>query len=169
MKVLLRITALIAAAIIIIFVLTKDAGEKNGNDSKNADSDKISMIKADEDFAKAAAAEGTGKAFIDYADEDAVLLRQNEFPIEGIQALKEHYKGRDTVKTALIWKPVKAEVSPDGQLGYTFGNWEYTFTDKSGKRSTSYGNYVTIWKKQSDGSWKYVLDGGSDTPPPPDK
>jgi hypothetical protein len=29
-----------------------------------------------------------------------------------------------------------------------------------------YGNYMSVWKKQDDGSWKFVLDGGNTTPPP---
>ena len=167
MKVLLRVVGFAAAVLIIIFVFVKDSGEKSQSGVKSSPDLKASLIRVDEDFARDAAAKGTGRAFIDYADENVVLLRQNQFPIKGKRELEDHYKGRDTVITPLNWRPEKAEVSPDGQLGYTFGNWQYSFTDKSGKKSTSYGNYVTIWKKQSDGSWKYVLDGGSDTPPPP--
>jgi hypothetical protein len=33
-----------------------------------------------------------------------------------------------------------------------------------GKDTVEYGNYVTIWKRFPDGRWKYVLDGGNDTP-----
>lgn len=165
MKVLLRVVVFVVAVLIIIFVFTKDAGEKNGR-TQSPEQIKSSLIKADMDFAEAAAAKGTGRAFIDYADDGVILLRQNAYPVKGKKALVELYKGRDTVRTPLTWKPEKAEVSPDGQLGYTFGNWKYTVIDKSGKESASYGNYVTIWKKQVDGTWKYVLDGGSDTPPP---
>jgi ketosteroid isomerase-like protein len=63
----------------------------------------------------------------------------------------------------LTWVPVKAEISLSGDLGYTFGNWEL-FVKSSD--TTLYGNYVSIWKKQADGSWKYVLDAGCNTPNP---
>jgi hypothetical protein len=38
--------------------------------------------------------------------------------------------------------------------------------DSLSKEEKNYGVYVTVWKKQSDNSWKFVLDGGNDTPPP---
>jgi ketosteroid isomerase-like protein len=36
----------------------------------------------------------------------------------------------------------------------------------AGTDTTLFGNYITVWKKQSDGSWKYVSDAGSNTPDP---
>ncbi|MEI7727400.1 MAG: hypothetical protein WCK09_19985, partial [Bacteroidota bacterium] len=63
----------------------------------------------------------------------------------------------------LKWVPVKAEISQSNDLGYTFGNWELYLKSKD---TTMYGNYVSIWEKQEDGSWKYVLDAGSNTPKP---
>jgi ketosteroid isomerase-like protein len=35
---------------------------------------------------------------------------------------------------------------------------------KTGSDTTMYGDYVTVWQKQADGSWKYVADTGNDTP-----
>jgi len=60
---------------------------------------------------------------------------------------------------------VKAEIARSGDLGYTYGNYEFITMDSLQKESKTYGNYVTIWKRQADGSWKYVLDGGVSTPP----
>jgi len=37
---------------------------------------------------------------------------------------------------------------------------------KTGADTVIYGVYVSIWKKQKDGSWKYILDGGNTTPKP---
>lgn len=61
----------------------------------------------------------------------------------------------------LQWYPVKAEVAESGHTGYTTGNWKITTPD-----STVHGCYVSIWKRQKDGTWKYVLDGGSACPDP---
>ena len=127
---------------------------------------KQALINTDKEFNIAAAVNGRGKAFIDFADNDVILLRQEQFPIFGKYNLAKHYLNRENVKTPLTWEPLKAEVSLDGSLGFTFGKWEYTAVDKNGKKSTSYGNYVTIWKKQNNGTWKYVLDGGGTTPGP---
>ena len=53
-----------------------------------------------------------------------------------------------------------------GDLGYTFGSNEISLNDAKGARVTTEGEYVTIWRKQADGSWKAVVDiGNSDAPP----
>ena len=161
------VLAVIILAAILITINVGDSSKKN--DNKLIEQNKQSLIKADNDFYIASIEKGTGKAFIDFADDSVILLRQQQFPIIGKSELAKYYINRESEKTPLKWEPLKAEASLDGSLGYTFGKWEYTNIDKGGKESTSYGNYVTIWKKQKDGSWKYVLDGGSTTPVPAQK
>jgi len=153
---------IIIAVILVIVNVQRSKKDKNGLIEKY----KQSLIKTDNDFYIYSAKNGTGRAFIDFADDSVILLRQQQFPIVGKNKLVKHYLNNETEITPLKWAPIKAEVSRDGSLGFTFGKWEYTNIDKNGKKSSSYGNYVTIWKKQKDGTWKYILDGGGTTPPP---
>ncbi len=165
-KFLIVIIVIIIAAILI----TINIGDSSKNkELKLIEEYKQSLITVDKDFYLASTQKGTGQAFIDFADDSVILLRQQQFPIIGKTELAKHYLNHENEKTPLKWDPVKAEVTPDGHLGYTFGKWEYHDVDKTGKEISSYGNYVTIWKKQNDGGWKYVLDGGSTTPPPDKK
>ncbi len=46
-------------------------------------------------------------------------------------------------------------------LGYTYGYYTMTFKEDG---STQHGNYVSIWKKQAGGDWKFVLDTGNEGP-----
>jgi ketosteroid isomerase-like protein len=69
----------------------------------------------------------------------------------------------DTTRT-LTWVPTSAEVSESGDLGYTIGRWERTWRTKDGTRVFR-GSYVTVWRKQRDGSWKVALDVGNPDPP----
>jgi hypothetical protein len=39
------------------------------------------------------------------------------------------------------------------------GNWKYVTPD-----TTMYGLYYTIWKRQTDGKWKWSVDGGNNMP-----
>ena len=55
-------------------------------------------------------------------------------------------------------EPGSAEVSSAGDLGYTTGSYEVTVNDAEGNPVTSRGKVVVVWKKQSDGTWKAVLD-----------
>ena len=158
---------IVIAVIIAAVIITRNATESGKNSQAVLiEHNNQALIQADKDFYKASVERGTGQAFIDFADDSVILLRQQQFPIIGKSGLIKHYLNHQSDKTPLKWEPLKAEASLDGSLGFTFGRWEYNAVDKNGKKSSSYGNYVTIWKKQNDGSWKYVLDGGSTTPAP---
>jgi len=70
-------------------------------------------------------------------------------------------------KFHLTWAPSKVEVSDDGTLGYTWGKYESTATNAAGKPEVTTGIYLTIWKRQSDGRWKFVYDGSPELPNDP--
>lgn len=99
-------------------------------------------------------------AFIQYAAHDVIKLNINQHPIIGKDNLATALGTIDPSTFSLTWEPVKAEV--DGNMGYTFGNYAL----KIGADSMLYGNYVSIWKKQPDKTWKYILDAGNPTPGP---
>lgn len=167
MKNFIRFLVIVIVIIISIFILNRSIGDTGVKNKKEIlERNKADLINTDIEFYNVSQKSGTGRAFIDFADDSTVLLRQDSFPIIGKSNVINLYDGRENKVTPLKWKPVKAEVSSDGTLGYTYGNWKYTAKDKSGKEETLYGNYVTIWKKQRDGKWKYILDGGNTTPPP---
>jgi ketosteroid isomerase-like protein len=122
------------------------------------------LLAADRSFSKMSVEKGMNKAFIYYAADSVVKMRDGNFPIIGKTEMSRSFSTRPDTGMILKWTPVKAEVSQSNDLGYTFGEWELYL--KAGD-TTLYGNYVSIWKKQADGSWKYVLDGGCNTPKPP--
>jgi ketosteroid isomerase-like protein len=83
--------------------------------------------------------------------------------------------GRDAVMKAwgdffepngptLTWSPTKGEVVGAGDVGYTTGRSVLRLTGAEGKITERRGQYVTIWRKQADGSWKVVFDTGSTLP-----
>ncbi|MCX6269727.1 MAG: nuclear transport factor 2 family protein [Bacteroidetes bacterium] len=118
------------------------------------------LIRADTEFYTMCKAKGFHDAFLYYADDSVIKIDNHSFPVIGKTALEAWLADEDP-KLPLQWKPVKAEISQSGDLGYTFGYWKLPVAD-----TVYYGNYVTVWKKQKDGSWKYVLDGGSSCPKP---
>jgi len=67
----------------------------------------------------------------------------------------------------LTWTPAKVDVSADGTLGYTWGKYESSSVDAAGKKAVTSGIYLTIWKRQADGSWKFVYDGSPELPADP--
>lgn len=94
-----------------------------------------------------------------YAD-DAVLYVPGAPPVKGKAAIRMALG--DMVKDpsmTLSYTTETAEAAKSGDIGYTAGSYTMTMTDpKSKKVMTSKGSYVTVFKKQADGSWKAVQD-----------
>ena len=77
--------------------------------------------------------------------------------LTGTSALREYWGGlMKSPGFSAEWKASKAEVGAGGDLGYTSG----AYTLVSGG-ATEKGKYITVWKKQADGSWKVVEDAGN--------
>ena len=123
---------------------------------------KQEIMETDRSFSKMASEKGVAQAFLFYADEKVIKPNEGQQPIIGKYALLEWYKNNPPGDFKLTWEPLRAEAS--GNLGYTFGGYKLITKTVSGSDSTQYGNYVSIWKKKNDGSWRYVLDTGNSTP-----
>ena len=119
------------------------------------------MLKADRDFNRAMAARDMTR-FLSFVAPDALF--------ESAAG-----RGRDAVATAwapffapdgptMSWAPVKAEALVAGDVGYTVGTWERHSTDAAGKPAVRRGQYLTVWRKQKDGSWLATFDTGSTAP-----
>jgi ketosteroid isomerase-like protein len=113
------------------------------------------MMQADADFAAMAAEKGYRKAFLQYMEDEAVLLRDNYLPIIGADAVR-YVTGMNDSTFTVDWSPQGGDVSISGDMGYTFGIYELrTALERQS------GTYVTVWRRQEDGSWKYLLDAGT--------
>ena len=132
---------------------------KNNNKKVPEDEvdDKIKMMDADRAFSRLSEAKGMKSAFLDYIDSNGVLLRPNHLPLVGADAIDYLIQQNDSSYT-LKWEPKNGVVAASGDLGYTY--WLYVLRPTT-KDTLIYGNYVSIWKKQKDGSWKFVLDTGN--------
>ena len=118
--------------------------------------DAEAIMNADRAFSEMSKQKGMKAAFLEYADSSAVLLRANHFPMKGKDAFEFLQNINDSTFT-LTWSPENAGMAISGDMGYTYGI--YTYQDKD---TLSQGTYVSIWQKQADGSWKYVLDTGNE-------
>lgn len=123
--------------------------------------EKKALMNADIEFSKLSEQQGMNEAFFTYLAKDGVLLRPNNLPIEGIEVIKEHLSKSPDDNFTLTWKPSFADVSKSGDLGYTYGIYEFKTTDQNSIPLIAKGTYITIWKKQIDGTWKVVLDTGN--------
>lgn len=128
----------------------KTAGTKQEN--------KTALMKVDKAFSAMSEARGMKNAFIEYIDSNGVLLRPDHVPIVGANAI-DYLIAEDDSGYTLTWEPHYAEAAASGDLGYTYGVYQLHLKAKD---TSIYGSYLSVWKKQKDGKWKFVLDTGNE-------
>jgi ketosteroid isomerase-like protein len=113
-----------------------------------------SLVDTEKAFAQAALDKGLRTAFLEYLAGGALIFRPQPTP-----GRLFYEKLSPDLPTVLIWRPLFAEISDAADMGYTSGPYE-VYKDRKSKKGSDYGHYVTIWKKQSGGDWKAILDIG---------
>lgn len=109
-------------------------------------------------FATMAQEKGLSFAFLHFAAEDAVLNR-NDSLLMGKTAIANWFEQQPmTPGATLTWSPDYIDVSSSGDLGYTYGRYLFGMTGPDGQKVQRRGVFHTVWKRQTDGSWKYVWD-----------
>ena len=115
------------------------------------------LLDADIAFSDYSVKHGIQKAFIEFADDSVVLLKPKRMPIVGKLNLIKSYEDKSDSGVVLTWKPAKAIIAKSGELGYTYGFWTFVTP-----KDTSRGTYLTVWKKNPNGKWKYIADTGNE-------
>ena len=118
----------------------------------------FSMRETERNFARASVAIGRNAAFAEYFAEKSVL-----FTDKWISNGKRYSKERKADPVVLKWEPEFMDISDSRDFGISTGPWEaQEYRPNTARVATGY--FLTVWKKQSDGTWKVILDGGSETP-----
>lgn len=125
-------------------------------DTRKADEAAIRAASAE--WSKAAQARDLDKSVSYYAEDAADFIDKGAL-----------VKGKNSIR--LAWKDILAptaptlsfttsyvEVARSGDLAYEYGTYDLVTEVKKGKPKDEKGKYVTVWKKQPDGSWKVVAD-----------
>jgi ketosteroid isomerase-like protein len=85
--------------------------------------------------------------------------------LTGPNAVKEYFETRGE-PASLTWQPVFASIAGSRDLGFTIGESVTTARGPSGAAVQRFGKYLTVWRKQRDGTWKFLVDGGNASPGP---
>ena len=118
----------------------------------------FSLREAERIFAKESVMIGRNEAFVkNFAEESAI------FTDKWITNGKQFSKERKASPLVLKWEPEFLDISASGDFGISTGPWEVQeYRPNTAALATGY--FLTVWKKQSEGEWKVILDGGSETP-----
>lgn len=143
--------------IVILFLFTSCQTDRQ--DLRNE------IMQVDRAFNHMAQTESVAAAFERYSADSVILFRNAITPIVGKGDLIVSFMNFPP-EASLVWEPYLADVAASGDLGYTLGSYVLTAVDSGGAEKSAEGNYVTIWKRQPDGEWKFVFDAGNEGPRP---
>ena len=149
-KIKMRLTAV--ALLLMAGSAFSIAQKSNPNDDEQA------IRKLDKDWSAAAQSKDVDKTVSFYAD-DASALPFNAPIATGKEQIRQVWAHLTSLPGfALTFGPTKIEVAKSGDLAYDVGTFELKTNDAQGNVTTEVGKYVVVWKKQSDKTWKAVID-----------
>lgn len=122
-----------------------------------------SMIETEQAFSKMAEVKTTREAFMSFIADDGLLFRPGA--VNGKKWMNENPvpAAPNGKKPLLAWQPSFGGMSAAGDLGFSTGPWEFK-SDIKDEKPAGYGHFVTLWKKQADNTWKFVIDLGVSHP-----
>lgn len=146
----------IAVCILLLASCSSKTRQEDKEDTVSAT--KVDMMEADRNFSLLSEKKGLRTAYSEYIDSNGVLLRPGYTPMAGADALDYIIQSNDS-DFIMTWDPKDASLSSSGDLGYTYGVYSLKPRDAD---TIIYGSYVTVWRRQPDGKWKFVLQSGNE-------
>ena len=127
--------------------------------------DEVAIRKADDEWAKTAESRQTDAWVAFYADDAMILLPDAKMSNKKDDARKPVGELLALPELSIAWHPTKIEVAHSGDFAYLTESYKISFKGSNGSPVTDRGELLRIWKKQSDGRWKCVVDIWKPVPP----
>ena len=106
-----------------------------------------------------AASRGNVEKILSYWADNAVVISSGQPVLKGKGEIQQMVEGSfKTPGFHISWEPQSVEVSQSGDMAYLIEKSKITVNDSLDKAITTHYNGVSVWKKQTDGSWKNVVD-----------
>jgi len=125
------------------------------------------MTEADRVFGRFSAdSGGPGGAFSRWIAEDGMMLGARAEPVRGPEQARQAF-ATFPATGHFAWAPIEAltQSAADGSLGFTIGEARIA----PSPAAVTYSKYLTVWRRERDGRYRWVFDTGSDRPAPADK
>jgi len=141
------------AALLLVFALV------SCQPAVDLESDRAALLETDQQWVATTAEGNDIERIVSFWSDDAKVYPPGSPVVAGKQAIREFVAGSMRIPDFSVgWEPVEVVVAPGGDMGYTTGRNHFTTPDANGNLVTTYGRYVTVWRKLTDGSWKCVID-----------
>jgi uncharacterized protein (TIGR02246 family) len=163
----MRTSALLFAALLSIAACQPRAEPAGGDSAAVATNDasvRKSIEEANSRFLAALEKADTATMMANYAD-DAVVMPPGGPTMKGRVAIGQGFSGM--LSQAMIMSPklFTDDVIVRDDIAIESGRYDWMVHPKTGAAVTEKGKYITIWRRQADGSWKIIKDiNNSDAP-----
>lgn len=123
------------------------------------EAERSSLMAADLAWSQAySTSEEPADVFAGNVVDDSYLLPPGAPMVRGKVNIREFIAGLEaSPEFSVSWSPTAATVSADGDMGYTVGGYQMTMAPEGAPTQID-GKYLTVWKKQADGSWMVSAD-----------
>jgi len=149
------------AAAILLFVAACATPLPPTTPRQPTDADRDSLAASELAFAKRSVEQGMRAAFIEYFADDGI----NFAPDPGNTRARYRARPEAIEPFILDWHPAIAAVARAGDLGFTTG--PYAITGRApAVREPAQGMFFSVWRRQPDGDWRVIVDGGAPTRAP---
>jgi len=119
---------------------------------------KMDLVETEYAFAEATSKSSLREGFLKFIADDGVLFRPG--PVNG----KGFLENSEAKPGLLLWYPTASFISSSGDLGVNTGPWE--FKNSIDEEPVAFGQFLTVWEKQSEEMWKFLIDLGISHPKP---
>ena len=156
--------------ILAVSSMACSSGAPSGGSSSSSPAQDTAAVKANIEAANARFLDAFKRAdkaglMANYAD-DAIVMMPNEEAWRGREGLDKGFGGFLDQMSFKDGSATTTDVMVAGDLAIETGAFGWTLQTKAGAEVKDKGKYLTVWKHQSDGSWKIVRDiNNSDLPP----
>jgi hypothetical protein len=117
------------------------------------------LVATENNFSRASVEHGIRDSFLQFFADDSIIFAPE--PKNG----KKFYTNYEDKGRRLSWQPIFATIGNSAELGVTIGPWDMKNSASDGT-PIAFGQFVPIWKKQLDKSWKVIVDLGINHPQP---
>ena len=155
---------LVSLILLTLAGCTASSGGTPGADTIGVAAAREAVMQADRDFAEAFRSRRI-EGWVSWFDTAGVQVEPGGTLPRGHDEIREHMtKTFGDTAMVLTWRPTMAQVSTDGSLAYTIGEYDFYVRGRDSARTASSGQYLTVWRRQADSSWKVLADIGSPRP-----
>ena len=161
---------LIVATVILLLTVGCTATVGTSEQDVDLEAERALLLETDRALAEAYSTSDTpvDTVFASFTDDPRVLAPDAPIAL-GWEASHALFTKLEALPGySLAWSPTTADVGGAADLGYTIGTYHMTLPDTDGNTVEIDGKYLSLWRRQPDGSWKIAVDMfNTDGPPVP--